>query len=768
MILDRYLVKEVVPNVLIGLLVFTFVMLMNQILLLAEILITKGVEFVMIFLIIFYTLPALTVLTIPMSLLLGVLLGLGRLNSDSELTVMRASGISMYRLMVPVLGIGVVCWLLCSYLIQVSVPWGNYELTKLMFRVLTTNATSQLKPRIFYSDFPNMVLYVQDISSKEKNHWKGVLIFDESQPDKTRLLLAEEGVVQEKGDSRQLELELKVGSWHEVNPVHPQDYSFGFFLQNIFPLPTPLKWTQGEIQKGDREQTISELKERIKEYKAKKLPWRFLEVEIHKKYAIPFACFVFSFLAITLGFSSRRGSRSSAYAISIGIILAYYVFLIAGERFGDAGTVSPWVGAWMANLFLGGFGSILFLHSNTGAISKGIQKAWNLFAESRVAALERTGTTARRRVRIVIRIRRMPWRLFTLLDKYLVREFLKKFVLILVALVLIAELIEGVQLVDDIFINKVSGAVLFQYLKFHFPQWVFFVLPVTALTTTLVTFGLLTKNSEIIAMKSSGISLYRISLPIIVVALFLCGTAFWLQEYILPSANKIANNYRRQIKGQPPETYSAFERHWLSGPDGFYNYDLFDGRRNIMYGFSIYRIDMQTFTMKERIYAKSAIFRQDHWDLRDGWQRKFLEGQLEYALFQRMQVQLPVNPGYFKAETELPSEMTFAALRRYIQKMKDRGFDYVRFAVDLQAKLSFPMVSLVLTLIAIPFSFTTGKRGALYGIGLSVVMGIVFWFFLALTKSLGYLEIFNPFLAAWTPNILAMMLGLYLLFKLRT
>src|SRR3990170_6549133 len=124
MILDRYLTKEILPNIFLGLLVFTFVMLMNQILVLAEILITRGVQFLMIFLIIFYLLPALTVLTIPMALLLGTLLGLGRLNSDSELTVMRASGISLYRLMIPILGVAIGCWLLCSYLIQVSVPWG--------------------------------------------------------------------------------------------------------------------------------------------------------------------------------------------------------------------------------------------------------------------------------------------------------------------------------------------------------------------------------------------------------------------------------------------------------------------------------------------------------------------------------------------------------------------------------------------------------------------------------------------------------------------
>ena len=139
MILDRYLIKEAVPNFFIGLLVFTFVMLMNQILVLAEILITKGVDFVVIFLIIFYSLPALTVLTIPMSLLLGILLSFGRLNSDSEITVLRASGISFYRLMVPMLILALAGWIVCGYLIQVTVPWANYSFSRLLFKIATTN-----------------------------------------------------------------------------------------------------------------------------------------------------------------------------------------------------------------------------------------------------------------------------------------------------------------------------------------------------------------------------------------------------------------------------------------------------------------------------------------------------------------------------------------------------------------------------------------------------------------------------------------------------
>ncbi|MCI0417494.1 LptF/LptG family permease, partial [bacterium] len=150
MILDRYIIKEIAPNIFIGLMVFTFVMLMNQILLFAEALITRRVEFVNIFLIIYYSLPALTVLTIPMSVLLGVLLGLGRLSADSELTVMTAAGIGLYRIAVPILALSLLCWGICSYLIHVAVPWGNYSFASFMFKIITTSATSEMKPRVFH------------------------------------------------------------------------------------------------------------------------------------------------------------------------------------------------------------------------------------------------------------------------------------------------------------------------------------------------------------------------------------------------------------------------------------------------------------------------------------------------------------------------------------------------------------------------------------------------------------------------------------------
>ena len=765
MILDRYLIKEAIPNFFIGLLVFTFVMLMNQILVLAEILITKGVDFVVIFLIIFYSLPALTVLTIPMSLLLGILLSFGRLNSDSEITVLRASGISFYRLMVPMLVLALAGWLVCGYLMQVTVPWANYSFSRLVFKIATTNPTSEFKPRIFYNQFRNMLLYIQDIPSKDQV-WKGVFIYDESQPNKARVVLAREGEVQKKESANEeLEIKLDEGSWHEVDTQLPQDYTFVYFDQNVLPLPQRGQFNV-DLPKNDRELTVPELKAMVKSYKQKKFPTNFLEVEIYKKYSIPFACMVFAFLAVTLGVTSQKGSRSSAYAISIGIILLYYLLLIGGERMGDAGRVSPWLAAWGANIVLGSLGLVLFLKANSVALRK-------FFQSLRIFTLRRIPrpllhTPAKRKVRVVIRIPRFSSGLFNLLDKYIVSEFLKNFLLILIALVLIAELIEATQLVDDLFRHNAPVSVLFQYLKFNIPQWIFYVVPVTALTTTLVTFGLLTKNSEVIAMKSSGISLYRIALPVIMVAMFLSLFAFWLQDFILPLTNKIAHNYKDALKGNPRQSFTTTERHWIAGADGFYNYDLSDIEKGRMFGFSIYQMDLEEFSIQRRIYAREAFYKDDQWHLQNGWQRTFKGTKVQYDTFQKLRINLPVSPEFFTSEQQLPSEMNFAELKNYISKMKLRGYDFVRFAVDLQAKISFPAVSLILTLIAIPFSFTTGKRGALFGIGLSIVMGIVFWFFLALTKSLGYLEILNPFLAAWAPNILATMLALYLLFKLRT
>ena len=153
-----------------------------------------------------------------MSLLLGILLGLGRLSSDSELTVMRAAGISLYRIAVPILVVSILCWGICLYLIQVAVPWGNYSFARFMYKIVTTNATSEMKPRVFHNNFPGKVIYVQDIPSQEGNHWKGIFIYDESTPEKPRLILAREGIVQTRKDKNELELELRNGSWHEVNP----------------------------------------------------------------------------------------------------------------------------------------------------------------------------------------------------------------------------------------------------------------------------------------------------------------------------------------------------------------------------------------------------------------------------------------------------------------------------------------------------------------------------------------------------------------------
>jgi len=769
MILDRYVIKEVVPNVLIGLMVFTFVMLMNQILLLAETLITRGIEFTKMFLFIFYLLPAFTVLTIPMSLLLGVLLGLGRLNGDSELTVMRASGIGLQRIMLPILLIACVCWGISSYLIHVSVPWGNHSLNKMMFEVMTTNAASGLKPRTFYNQFRAMRLYVQDIPTGGENVWNGVFIYDETQYDKPRLLLAEKGIVTNKAGSGDLELKLLNGSWHEVDPRNPEDYTSASFLENTFPLPSPFSTKNMKIPKTDRDQTVSELRKSVQEHKAKKLPYRYLEVEIHKKYAIPFACFIFSFLATGLGVGSKKGGRSSAYAISIGIILIYYIFLIGGERFGDAGTITPWLAAWSGNILMGIVGLILFLQSNNNLVVKAYQafQRWRKKAAGMAARPEGASAGGRKRVKVVIRIERMPFRLFTLLDKYIVREFIRNFVLIVLALCLIAELIVATQLVDDLFKSNAGLFTLIQYLKFEFPQWVFYVMPVAALTTTLVTFGMFTKNSEIIAMKASGVSLYRISMPLIILSILLSGFAFWLQDYILPYTNKVANNYKDRVKGIPSDL-NTMERHWITDSQGFYNYNYYDSRNQLMNEFSIYLVDMKNFSLTRRMYARQAFFREGAWTLRHGWERTFQRGKIKYDPFKSTKVKLSVNPEYFRTEEELPSEMTFAELKDYINRMRQLGYDVVRFAVDLQSKLSFPTVTLILTLIAIPFSFAIGRRGALYGIGISIVMGIVFWFFLAVTKSLGYLQILGPFLAAWTPNILASMLALYLLFKLRT
>jgi LPS export ABC transporter permease LptG len=298
------------------------------------------------------------------------------------------------------------------------------------------------------------------------------------------------------------------------------------------------------------------------------------------------------------------------------------------------------------------------------------------------------------------------------------------------------------------------------------------VVPMSVLLAVLISFGILEKNSEITAIKAGGWSLYRIAIPVVFIASGLCTSLFLMQDYVLPAANIRQDGLRDVIKGRPYHLSAGFQRKWIIGDSNrIYNYRYFDGRQDSFLDLNVYEIDLNSIAMRQIHAAKARIESSGTWVLQDGWIRDY---RVKKNAFERIDTALfyfPEKAGYFENEIFQPKESskwTYPQLKKYINDLDKSGYNAIELKVELYKKISFPLSCMVMALIGVPFSFSTGKKGAFFGIGMSVAIAICYWGVSGLFESMGNYGLLIPALAAWAPNLLFGATGLVLLFTIRT
>jgi LPS export ABC transporter permease LptG len=455
----------------------------------------------------------------------------------------------------------------------------------------------------------------------------------------------------------------------------------------------------------------------------------------------------------------------------------YFLLLSLGESFGRNGRVSPYAGPWIANAaFLALAVYLLSSCEKNLGWPRPIQAPWQALSNWAGTLFGRLGSgSSRFSPGGATRPRQVRWLLPLILDKYVIRGFLKYFLLVLSSFVVIFIVFTFFELLDDIVSNQINLAIVFNYFRYLLPQIIFYMIPMSVLVAVLVNFGVLTRTSQIIAMKASGVSLYRLSASIMVVAVLLSGLSFAMQEYVLPGCNQKQDALRDIIKARNPQTYLHPGRKWMMGEQArIFNYSFFDEDRNLFGDLSVFEFDPGTFEIKRRVYAARAVWddNQGNWMLEDGWSQGFRDQRAVFSEFTRFErerfPEIGEDPRYFKKEVKQSTQMSYRELQRYIDDLKQSGFDVVRLTVALHKKLSFPLISLIMCMIAIPFSFSIGKRGSLYGVGVSVMIGITYWVMLEFFEQVGGAGKLVPILAAWAPNLIFGTGGIYFLFTSRT
>jgi LPS export ABC transporter permease LptF/LPS export ABC transporter permease LptG len=782
-ILDRYLVREVALPFFLALVVFTFVLEIQPIIQQAESLISKGVAWSVVGRVLLTLLPQALSLTIPIAVLMGILTSFARLAADREFVAMQACGVSLMRLARPVILVSVLGAAATAHQVIVALPDANQTFREIAFGLVREQVEDRIKPRVFFHQLPNRVIYVNDV--KNDGGWRDVLLADTTQPGLTTVYFAREGRIVIDRQKQLVHLRLMDGTSHTTSSSKPESYENRRFEsvnlslnpKDIFPPPP---------SKGVPEMTFAELRENIAQAAARGEPATGERFMRSYKFALPTTCLILGLIGLALGASNRRDGSSASFAVGLGVILVYYVLLYGARSFATGGRLNPTWAPWIPNILMAVAGAAMLAWRARWAdqpLRFSVPVFWPF---ARAARAGSPSPAERPRIRVVIRVPRLNLPRPRLVDVYLGREYLRVFLLGVASLLAIFYISTFIDLVDKLFRGDTTTAMLLQFFYYKTPQFVYFVVPMAVLVSALVTIGVLTKNNELMVMRACGISLYRIAAPFLFFALVASGLLYTMQEKVLAYTSQQADRLERIIR-KWPALISPLDRRWAIGADGsVYHYDYFDPKMNRFSQLHVYRLDPESWALRGVTYAKEAApaLAVDpdqegpiEWTAREGWDRNLSQAHsdsadgaslaVKFAPFGEQSIVLEA-PKYFTGGTPDPDMMTYGELQAFIERLEGSGSDAARYMVGLQRKLAFPLVTVIMTMLAVPFAVTTGRRGALYGIGAAVVIAIVYYIAQSVFSAFGAGGLLPPLLAAWAPNLLFGAAAIYLVLTART
>ena len=791
--IDRYVIREVVPPFVLSLLIFTFVLELPQLMGQLEELLAKGVPWQTVGRIILLLSPQALGLTIPMALLVGLLIGLGRLSTDREFVALLACGVSPYRLLRPVAVLASVATAATLYVMVVALPDANQTYREILFGIVSQKLESDVKPRVFFQEFPDWVLYPSNDAEPGQAGWSEVMLANTSKPDAVELYMARRGQIVLDPAKRTVRLVMTDGIKYAT--AGPGESSTTRFLQElVIPLDPNTIFHPADIARGLTEKTIALLRADIEDKVRRKESPHNEVMAIHAKFSIPTACVVFALIALGLGLRVARDGKLGGFVVGIGVIFAYYIAMFLAESLAKGHRIPAEYARWVPNLLLGPLGIVALVWRAQHAegrfpFGSRLSQFWRAAsARLRLPAFTRASAArqqaqpvpgaptaapavrrARPGVRLVVRVPRMYVPMPSLIDRYISRTYLRVAGVSFFALLGLFYISTFIDRSDKMFKGQATAGMVGHLLVLLTPQFVYYVIPIAALLSALVTYGLLARSSELTVMKACGISLYRTALSVVILSLGMSGVLFALEQRLMASANRQAEILDAKIRGRQPRTLNLLNRRWVVGPDRvIYHYGLFDPQRNEMYGLTMFTPRADRWELSSETFVRRAIFKDNVWVGEQGWTQDFTTDPPKWKPIDRSPLPGMESPEYFTTEPPDAELMSVAELRRYIVELEPSGFNTTPLKVELHRKLAFPFVTLVMTLLAVPFGMSAGKHGALYGVGLGIVIALSYWILISAFVAIGKAGLLTPVLAGWAPNILVAGLAAYLFLRART
>ncbi len=772
-ILSRTVFREIAASAALGSLLFIFVLFLQKASQLFSILVNSSATPETVGSLFLLLLPATLPLTLPLGAAAGTLIALSRMSSDGEVTALRAGGVPARRLARPVTAFALTAMALTGTCSLWLTPWANQETIRVINQLGAAQLTAEIQPRVFDESFPNKVLFVEDVLPGQPVRWNNVLLADLTPPEQRQstatergagpsVTLASQAVVAPDPENNRLQLSLLRSSTYEAGP-DPQSY-------HKVSSPTREQVLEGRPRGEVRAKlysatpTMALLREKDPPLEAR--------IELNQRLALPLACLLLALCGMPLGISSRKGGKSAALVITVFFAFLYYMSLVSLIGLAREGRLAAEVAVWLPNAGFALMAVVLLARLERPGDADVVDwvRGWAAHHWGRLRGTIRNGGG---RAPAKLNGRRY-FLLPQVIDTFVLSGFMFYFLTLLTSFVLLTEVFNFFELLGDTFKNNIAMGELLRYLVFLAPKLVYDAAPVSALVAVLVTFGVLAKNNEITAFKACGVSLHRLALPVFVASLALSGALFVFDYGIVTRANIIQDALRDKIKGRPAQTYLSPDRKWIHGTGKrIFYYRFFEPDQGILGGVSVYEYETGPMRLRRHIYAESARWepRLNTWVFQNGWSRDVREGEDQYRNFQGETATfagIEEDPAYFRKEVRTYKQMDYAQLRDYIAELRQSGFNTVPLQVQLHKKFAAPLFVFIMALLAAPFAFLTGSRGAMMGVGVSFGVAIAYFVANSLFEQLGNAWQLPPEMAAWSPNAAFTLVGAYLLTRLRT
>ena len=767
-ILDRYVWKELGPPLAIGVGVFTFFLFIDRIYQLTNLVITKNVPFHLVFSLLVFMLPPFLTLTLPMALLVAVLLVGGRLAGDLEVTALRAAGVSPLRLFRPfVVAAVLVTGLVLSLTLLVN-PWAIGAFQQQLFKILQTRAASGLQERTFSAAFGQIVMYVEEMTPSQLA-LRGILVSDEREPQRSRIILAREGRLLADEAQRRITLRFIDGSINETDVNDPRRFrhtAFSLYDMNL-PVDSPLS-TATRDDKPERQLALGALLATAADLERQGQIFTPYRVEFHKRFALPVAALVFTLVGFPLGIRAHRGGRALALCASFGIVVAYYIVFSSLEGMALSRRLPTGLAIWLPNIGFGLLGLGLIRATTTGVSAAWMDLVWRLSARGQRWRSRRAArpVSERRRDRLP-----RPRASTFIIDRYLVKQFLVLVGLGLLVGGVLFVVVDLLQTLDRFLRVKPSLGLILQHFAYNMPGEIYKGLPLIVLISTVFLFLSLTRQRELDALKAAGMSLYRVSLPIFLAAFVISVLAVLFQEVALPELSTRAEEVDRvKIRGMLPRHLQRQNQIWYRTSDTrFLRMALLDPVEKSVEGLLVLDID-QRWRLLDRLDARKARWTPDGWQLSEGVIRGIDDAnRVRSDAFAARLVVMPEHVDDFTAVQKPVDTLSYLEMRAFVAKLRESGHEVGKYLVQLYSRLSFPLVHVIMVLVGIPFALASPRSGGrAMGIAVAIVIAVGYWMVHSVALAFARADLLPPALAAWTANVVFAGLGAALFLNART